>query len=71
MTTNVGFHPLGTIPQVGDEFTITELHRENGKDYYVLTIQGKRAAFDPMNFATLPGLSADEINELEKEGIIK
>lgn len=71
MTMRHGFDPLGLIPQVGDMYENPEIHTENGKDYYVLTIQGSRLGFNSENFAILPGLSADEINELEKEAIIK
>jgi hypothetical protein len=71
MTINGVIDPFEIMPEVGDEFHVTEFHRHNGKVFYVLTIAGRTGGFDAANFATLPGLTADEMAELEKEAIIK
>lgn len=59
-------------PQVGDEVVVEDKKPCScGKhDQYQLAGY-PHALYADHHFATLPGLSADEINELEKEAIIK
>lgn len=57
-------------PEVGTEYTVCGIVRKGGLMFYEL-VGFINQECDARAFATLPGLSAEEIDELEKEGVIK
>ena len=58
------------IPEIGSEYEVTNAYLKDDYLYYEL-VGFIDQEFDARAFATLARLSADEINELEKEGIIR
>lgn len=58
-------------PVIGTEYTVTNtIIKADGLTYYEL-VGFVKQEIDARAFATLPGLSADEMAEIEKEAIIR
>lgn len=60
-----------SIPDVTDKRTVVKvINNKNGKPGYVLAEHDGRIWFAPECFAILPDQSAEEMQQLEREGIV-
>jgi hypothetical protein len=59
-----------TPPQVGDICTVIETRRSGNLLFYTLAEHDFFNEFDSRAFATLPGLTAEEMSEETRESII-
>lgn len=57
-------------PEIGSEYTVCGIVKRDGLLYYEI-VGFVRQEMDARAFAILPGLTADEIDEIEKETIIR
>lgn len=63
-------NPEGARVKSCNEYTVTGIHRQYGREYYFLQGFPHNHAWRSTYFATLPGLTADEMASIEKEAII-
>lgn len=63
--------PAKGVIEVGTEYTVTHTWDFEDGLWYQLAGYNERAGFDARMFAILPGLTTEEMQELEKEAIIK
>lgn len=58
-------------PYCGEVCEVVETHKRHDMDWYILAGFNPHQGFLAVNFAILPDQTADEMQELEKEAIIK